>query len=350
MKRYKVALIGGGRMGATIDAERADRPNSEQWIPLSHAAATVACERTDLIAVSDVVEEKAESTGERYGVPVCYTDFREMIDKESPDIICVATRPATHEEIVVHAAEAGVKGIYCEKPLCCSMAEADRMVEAVERCGVKFNYGTQRRYTSAYRTMRKLIDDGKLGDIEAVIVQQGVRSALWRLTHGADLMQFLARDSDIEFVQGVIAAEDDDWDGNRLNIDRGMVSGFVQFKNGARGYFTAGTGTDIEGSGSGGKLRALDDAVTISYRKQVEGGFPMSSEAFPEYKLESGTHNGIRDIAEALDEDRETQGPIQLARASQEMLMGFIESHRLGGARVPIPMENRELYVGREHW
>ncbi len=348
--QYHAALIGCGRMGATIDDEVADRPNSERWIPFSHAAAAVACERTDLIAVSDVFEEKAESIRDRYDVPVCYTDFREMIDKESPDIVCVATRPATHEEIVVHAAEVGVRGIYCEKPLCCSMAEADRMVDAVERYGVKFNYGTQRRFAPAYKLMRKLIDDGELGDIEAVIVQQGVGSALWGLTHGADMMQFLARDSDIEFVQGAIAVEEGNWDGNRLNIDPGIVSGFVQFEGGARGYFTAGTGTEFEVSGSEGKLRTFDDGVTISLRKEVEGGYPMATEPFPDYQLESGTPHGIRDIAEALDEDRETQGPIQLARASQEMLMGFIESHRLGGKRVSIPMENRDLYVGRENW
>ena len=45
---------------------------------------------------------------------------------------------------------------------------------------------------------------------------------------------------------------------------------------------------------------------------------------------------GILDIAEALDEDRETKGPVQLARRSQEMLMGIIESHRLGGLRVSL--------------
>lgn len=348
--RYRAALIGCGRMGATIDDEVVDLPNSERWIPFSHAAAAVACERTDLIAVSDVFEGKAESIRDRYDVPACYTDYREMIEKESPDIVCVATRPATHEEIVVHAAESGVRGIYCEKPLCCSMAEADRMVDAVERHGVKFNYGTQRRYAPAYKQMRKLIDDGSLGDIEAVIIQQGVGSALWGLTHGADMMQFLAKDSDIEFVQGTIVVEEGDWDGNRLNIDPGIASGFVQFVSGTRGYFTAGTGSEFEVSGSVGKLRTFDDGVTISLRKQVEGGYPLATEPFPDYQLESGTVWGIRDIAEALDDDRETQGTIQLARASQEMLMGIIESHRLGGDRISIPMENRELYVGRENW
>lgn len=350
MKTYRAALIGCGRMGATIDDEVADHPHSERWIPFSHAAAAVACERTDLIAVSDVVEEKAEAIRARYDAPVCYTDYQEMIDKESPDIVLVATRPATHEEIIIHAAENGVKGIYCEKPLCCSMAEADRMVAAVERFGVKFNYGTQRRYTPRYREMRRMVEAGDLGDIQCVIIQQGTSAALWGLTHGADMMQFLAMDSDVDFVQGTIIAEDDDWDGNRLNVDPGIASGFVQFENGIRGYFTAAGGTEFEVSGTEGKLRALDDGLRISLRRQKQTHHPHEDKPFPDKKIESGTPRGVRDIAEAIEEGRETLGTIQLARASQEMLMGFIDSHRLGGARVSIPMENRELYVGREDW
>ena len=132
-KTYRAALIGCGRMGATIDDEVRDHPLSYLWLPYSHAAAVVACDRTELVAVSDVDGEKAEAIRQRYEVPVCYADYKEMIKKEALDIVCIATRPATHAEMVVFAAENGVKGIYCEKPLCCSMAEADAMVAAVER-------------------------------------------------------------------------------------------------------------------------------------------------------------------------------------------------------------------------
>ena len=121
-------------------------PQSFRWIPYSHAAGHTASEHIDLIAVSDVLPEKVKVIQERYNVPEGYTDYREMIRKEKPDIVSIATRPATHAEITVFAAENGVKGIYCEKPLCCSMEEADAMLEACEKHGVKFNYGTQRRY------------------------------------------------------------------------------------------------------------------------------------------------------------------------------------------------------------
>ena len=347
---YRTALIGCGRMGATIDDEVRDHPYSSLWIPYSHAAAAMACDRTDLVTVSDVDGEKAEAIRQRYNVPTCYTDYREMIRKEAPDIVCIATRPATHAEMVVFAAEHGVRGIYCEKPLCCSMAEADAMVAAVEKHGVKFNYGTQRRYMPLYRTMRRLIDEGELGRVQCVIVQLGISAALWGLTHGADMMLYLAGDPEIEFVQGTIVCNDEDWEGDRLNVDPGIASGYVRFANGVHGYTTAGGGAEFEVCGTEGRLRTFDNGITCLFRRITEAKRVMEDRPFPEFARESGTVNGIGDIAEALDTGRETEGPIHLARRSQEMLMGMIESHRLEGRRVPLPMENRALYVGRENW
>ena len=175
-RTYKACLIGCGRMGATIDDEVAGRPDSFIWQPFSHAAAAVACERTDLVAVSDVFEEKAEAIRKRYGAERAYTDYQEMIEKEKPDIVCIATRPrGPHADITVFAAENNVKGIYCEKPLCCAMEEADVMVDIVEKHGVKFNYGTQRRYMPIYRQIRELVDAGEIGDVQCTIAQYGAK-------------------------------------------------------------------------------------------------------------------------------------------------------------------------------
>jgi len=337
-------------MGATIDDEVVGRPDSFLWIPFSHAAACVACERIDLVAVSDAVAEKAEAIRQRYQAHRCYTDYRAMIEKEKPDIVCIATRPATHAEMTLFAAEHGVKGIYCEKPLCCSMEEADAMVAAVEAYGVKFNYGTQRRFMPFYRKMRELIDAGEIGNVQCVIAQYGVSSALWGLTHAADMLLYMAGDPEIDFVQGTIICKDEDWEGNRLNADPGIASGYVRFANGVHGHNTAGTGPEFEICGTKGKLRAQNNGLTCQFRKA--GDFPRILEEipFPEVVRQSGTVMGLKNIAEALDTDGETQGPIQLARRSQEMLMGFIESHRLEGRRVSLPMENRSLYVGRSDW
>ena len=95
-----------------------------------------------LVAVSDVFAEKAETIRQRYGAERAYTDYQEMIEKEKPDIVCIATRPGPHADMTVFASENGVKGIYCEKPLCCSMEEgghhSGRCSEA--RCQIQLRH------------------------------------------------------------------------------------------------------------------------------------------------------------------------------------------------------------------
>lgn len=347
---YRTCLIGCGRMGTTIDDEVAPRPDSYLWLPYSHAAACVACDRTELVAVCDVVSEKVEMARQRYHVLGGYTDYREMIEKEQPDIVCIATRPTPYAEITIFAAEHGVKGIYCEKPLCCSMEEADAMVDAVEKHEVKFNYGTQRRYTPLYRKMRELVEEGELGNLECVIGHCGVGAALWGHTHTSDMLLFLAGDPEVEFVHGTVIIDEADFDDNRLETDPGIPMGYARFKNGVHGYMVAGSGYEFEVSGTKGKLRTLSNGKGCRFRRG-EGSHGILEDApFPDVPRESGTVNGIKDLAEALDTGRETQGPIQLARRSQEMLMGLIESHRLGGARVPLPLANRGLTVRPGTW
>lgn len=96
------------------DHRRRSAGASEQLFlaPDSHAAAVVACDRTDLVAVSDVVAEKRKPSGNATTHPAQYSDYREMLVQERPDIVCIATRPATHAEMTVFAAENGIGGIY----------------------------------------------------------------------------------------------------------------------------------------------------------------------------------------------------------------------------------------------
>lgn len=348
-KIYSVCLIGCGRMGATIDDEVKHLPHSHLWLPYSHAAGYKAVKSTELVAVSDVVPDKVEAIKKRYDVPRGYTDYREMIIKEQPDIVSIATRPGTHAEMTVFAAEHDVKGIYCEKPLCCSMKEADAMVDACEKYKVKFNYGTQRRYSNLYHTMRKLIESDELGSIQCVIAECGSGSAQWTHTHTSDMLMFLAGDPEVEFVQGTASAKDEDWQDERLNMDPGITSGYIKFKNGVHGYVVAGGAYEFEVLCTKGRIRTLNNGLggqiwkTQEYNIQAE--FP-----FPDVEIESGTVKCIEDLVDAIENGRETQGNIHLARRSQEIILGIVESHRRGGVRVPLPMENRVMYVGREDW
>jgi scyllo-inositol 2-dehydrogenase (NAD+) len=347
---YRTCLIGCGRMGATIDDEIRGHPHRTPTLPWAHAAGVVACDRTDLVAVSDIDAEKAETIRERYDADTAYSDYREMIEREQPDIVCIATRPATHCEMTVYAAEHGVRGIYCEKPLCCSPAEADTMVAAVAANGVKFNYGTNRRYSPLFRRMRAIVDSGDLGEVQCVIAYCGTGSAQWWHTHTADVFLNLAGDSPVRSVQGSILVDDSAWDGTHLTTDPGIEMGFVTFENGVRAYWTSAAGYEFEVTGTRGKLRTLDDYNACQWREKTEPWGVFEQREFPHVPDESATVNLLVDLAEALDDDGDTQGNVELARRSQEIIFGVVESARLGGARVDFPMQNRELRISRDNW
>ena len=76
-----------------------------------------------------------------------YANHKEMLEKESPlDIVTVGISDHRHAEVVVDAANAGVKGIFCEKPLATTMEDTDRMLEACERNNVVLSVDHTRRF------------------------------------------------------------------------------------------------------------------------------------------------------------------------------------------------------------
>ena len=350
MITYRAGLAGCGRVGATIDDEVMRKGKyAHHWVPYSHAAAVVACPRTELVAVADPVRETAEAIRDRYSVARAYDDYKQMISSERLDILCIATRPGPHAEIAVHAADSGVRGFYCEKPLCNSMRQADAILDACERHGVKFNYGTQRRYKPHYRRVLGLIQEGVIGEVEDIIAHCGAMAAQWGHTHTADMVLMLGGDGEVEFVQGYALADDRDWDGDSLKVDPGIAMGFVQFANGVRAYLLGSGGFEVEVSGSAGKLRFLNNGLGLQLRRMDEEGQLVEGQV-PELELTSGTLKGIEDLVGALDDDGETLGNIRLACRSQEMILGMIDSHRQGGVRVSLPLENRDVEIAPDHY
>ena len=144
--RLKVGMIGCGRIASTIDDERTSQWRGGVVLPLAHAGGYAqATDVTEMVAACDVDEAKLAEFQRRWNVPRGYADFRELIDAERPDILSICTRPEQHAEAMIYGAERGVKGMFAEKPLCCTLREADAIREAFERAGVMLEFGPPRR-------------------------------------------------------------------------------------------------------------------------------------------------------------------------------------------------------------
>jgi predicted dehydrogenase len=353
LKTYRAAVIGCSRMGAFIDNEVIGYPAIV--LPYSHAAGYEACERTDLVACSDVRTDVMEKFGERYGVPKerQYTDFRALIDQEKPDIVSVATQPEQRAEIVIHAAHHGVKAIYAEKAMAASMADADAMVEAVERNGVAFNLGTNRRWSAGFDKMKEVIDSGTLGALKSLIIYQN-GTLFNTASHTFDLMLRLNNDQPAAWAQAHLPRGDELLDGDVLRDDP-VGQGIIQFANGVTVYaMNTPRSSEYEAICEQGTLTALNNGVHWQLRRRVpmspEGGrwTGLMTDTFPHFDDASSTLRLVEDLVRSLDTGEPPRGGVRVAHASTELIFAFIESHRRGGARVMLPLKDCKVRLQRD--
>lgn len=144
----------------------------------SHVKAVRSQEgRLELVAAMDVDLEKGRVFCEKSGIERCYGDFEELLEKEKPDLVQIAAPPQFHCDLAVRSLEAGA-WVFCEKPLCASLAELDRIDDAEDRTGRFCASVLQMRYAPSHRHVKAVIDSGKLG---RTLV--GVCHTLWYRDH-----------------------------------------------------------------------------------------------------------------------------------------------------------------------
>ncbi|RLG83308.1 MAG: hypothetical protein DRO39_08600 [Thermoprotei archaeon] len=114
-----------------------------------------------LVAVNDVIEGLAMSTGEKLGVKH-YTEYDRMLRDPDVDAVIIATPTFLHREMVLRALEEG-KHVFVEKPLAVTVGEALDIVGAARRSGLKVQVGYMRRFDYAYRRAKRTIESGGVG-------------------------------------------------------------------------------------------------------------------------------------------------------------------------------------------
>jgi predicted dehydrogenase len=143
LKRLYVGIIGCGR------------------IATNHVAALQRIHGVEVVAVSDIDEERAKAFAQLHNVPSAYADTDRML-ATGLDAVTVCSPHPAHVDGVLAAAMHGVH-VLCEKPIAIGLDEADRMIEATARAGVLFGVLFQRRCWPAAAAIRQAIDEGRLG-------------------------------------------------------------------------------------------------------------------------------------------------------------------------------------------
>ena len=141
-----IGLIGAGRIGQVHAGTIHHRVTSAK-----------------LVAVADVLEDAARTCAQKFGIPRFTTRFSDILDDPGIDAVLICTPTNTHADLIVGAARAG-KHIFTEKPIELTLEQVDRAVAAVERAGVKFQVGFNRRFDPNFARVRQAVAGGEIGE------------------------------------------------------------------------------------------------------------------------------------------------------------------------------------------
>lgn len=236
-------------------------------------------ENARLVAVCDIVPEKAKKIGEQFNIPY-FTDVDKMMSSVDIDVVTVLTESGYHPEHVIHIAKYG-KHIVVEKPMALTLDDADRMIKACDEAGIKLFVVKQNRFNVPVMKLREAVESGRFGKLvlgtvrvrwcrpQAYYDQDSWRGT-WALdggvltnqaSHHIDLLEWMM--GGVESVQAMSTTA-------LVNIeaeDTAIVN--LRFKNGSLGVIEATTAVrpkDLEGS-----LSILGETGTVEI-----GGFAVN--------------------------------------------------------------------------
>ncbi|PTX64949.1 putative dehydrogenase [Melghirimyces profundicolus] len=313
-----------------------------------------------LVAVADIVEEKARTFGEKYAVD-WYRDYRDLLKREEIDIVNICTPSGLHGTMAIDAARAG-KHVIVEKPMDITLKKADAMLEAFRKSGKKLSVISQHRFDLATQQVKREIEAGSLGRLvlaEAAVnwyrPQAYYDKDAWRGTweldgggalmnqsiHTIDLLQYLMGPVESIYARGSTVAHE------RIEVEDVAVA-TVKFKNGGLGTMTGTTSaypgmtTRLELFGTEGSAVIENDRLTHFYlRAKEEGGKPVNLAEAGQPADETGVSDPAAipgrshreqfiDVVRAIREDREPSVNGAEGRKPLEIILAIYQSVKTG--------------------
>jgi predicted dehydrogenase len=357
--KYKVAVIGRtgrGDYGHGLDVV---------WNDM---------EQVHVVAVADDDAQGRAAAAKRLRVPAAYADYREMLEKERPQIVSVAPRWLDcHRDMVLACAEHGCH-VFLEKPMCQTLDQADEMIAALEKRNLKLAIAHQTRYSPTLQHVHKLFADGRLGDILELRgrgkedSRGGGEDLMVLGTHIMDLMRLFAGDPQWCFARvsegGKPVTKSQVRDGaegigplagdeiHAMCGFRGTTTGYFsthKAKHGAAARFgltiLASKGILTMTTGALPQVAFVEDPSwqpgrsNSPWKKITSAGIDK-----PETLSDVGQSLGNRlialDLIRAIETDTQPKGSARDGRAALEMILAVYESHRLS-APAELPLKNR---------
>lgn len=357
--KLKAAVLGAtgrGDYGHGMDLVFNDRPNIE------------------LVAVADANPAGLEKMAAKLKAPRSYADYRELLDKERPQLVSIAPRQSDQHHAMALAAIAVGAHIYMEKPFMPTLTEADEVLAAADKQGVKIAVAHQMRLAPSVVHLKQRIAAGLLGELLEIRAwgkqdaRAGGEDMIVLGTHLFDLMRLFAGDAQwcsarvTQVGRDITTADARVMKDNVGPIAGDEVSAQFGFANGVTGSFTsrgklreqAGPwGLELIGSKGAAKLSAnippqvfvlqtagwKPDGKADEWRKLPDDptlNAPASTQGFP-----AANARLMDDLLEAIAKNRAPECSGHNAMKAIELVMAVYHA-ALSAKRVPLPLTNRK--------
>ncbi len=309
-----------------------------------------------IVAVCDLIKERALAAQEKYGIPKVYDTMHELFADEEITLVLNLTRPYEHFEVSKAALLAG-KHVYSEKPLGASLSEGKELVKLAEEKGLMLGGAPDTFMGAGIQTCRRLIDEGVVGDIvgaNAAMICHGHETwhhdpefyykygggpmmdmgpyyitALINLIGGVKKVTGVTK---ISFPQRKITSKEHY--GEIIDVDvPTYITGIMEFENGAIGNITTtfdvfrSNSHNIEIFGSKGTL-FVPDPNCFDGKVEFYNGETGETEEYPlEFDYaENSRALGLADIAKAIETGRKPRTSYKQTFHVLEVMEAFKKS------------------------
>lgn len=183
-RKYRAAIIGLGRVGWMLEQD----PLRAK--PCTHAGCWQEHPDVELVAGCDIDSDRLQSFGKHFSIAALYHDYREMLAREELDFVSISAYATERCEMVMAAAESGVKGLWIEKAVATSLAETETMMAELSKYDIPAIVSYMRRWENNYIKVRELIDAGEIGRLQTINVHF-TGNMLHTGTHAFDILRML---------------------------------------------------------------------------------------------------------------------------------------------------------------
>ena len=204
----------------------------------------------ELVAICDIIPEAMQEKVDRFGLADVhrYTDYRAMLEHESPELVAIATESGKHASIALDCIAAGCN-VIIEKPIALSIADADAVIRAGKDAGVIVCANHQNRFNKSVQKIRDAIEKGRFGKLfygtahirwcrDRKYYSQAEWRGTWEQDGGALMNQCI---HNIDLLRWMMGSEIDTVVGMTDRLDHEYIEAedlglaLIKFKNGAYG-------------------------------------------------------------------------------------------------------------------